>query len=463
MLPMGMTRRSFAGLAAGGMASLLGCSTGRPQARRPKASERVTLAIIGCGMESRDNLPQFLADPRVQVVVACDPVEYAPGYGYRAELPGGRRVVKEMVDRHYGADVCRMVADWREVVADPSIDAVAVITPDHWHAIISIAAMRAGKHVYCQKPISHAIAEGRAIARTAAETGVTFQSGSQQRSLSEFRVACELIRSGYMGRVELCEMFFPTDRGGCWGHALDRSRKAPPAYFADGAWDLWQGPAKHWEGNAFIPGIHEPMQWRWNARTGSGTMADWGAHHFDIMQWAAGADDSGPVAIENMKFSDECDEVFSWPGSFSFDIAYANGFRGRAVNNPPDKNFPWRNGIVFHCEKGRLCVKRGRLERPDFLKKWNERRDLKEGDVHLHRSRASHEMDFIDSIYSGERPAADAEVGHRAATICHLANACVLGRQDRMGWDPVVERPTTGGMPSEILDGVYFNGWTLGG
>ena len=464
MKSLAQTRRSFIGqgafaFLAAGCGGRVAC--GRAPARRPSANERVNLAIIGCGMESRDNLPQFLADARVRVTVACDPVERAMGYGYHAELPGGRRVVKEQVDAHYGDMACRMVADWREVIADPSVDAVAVITPDHWHALISIAAMKAGKHVYCQKPVSHSIREGRALARVAAETGVTFQSGSQQRSLSEFRVACELVRSGYMGEVRLCEMFFPEDRGGCWGHALDRRRLPAPDYFAPGMWDLWQGPARHWENNAFIPGIHEPMQWRWNSRTGSGTMADWGAHHFDILQWAAGADGSGPVLIENMAHSNEGDEVFSWPGRFSCDIVYANGFRGRAVNNPSDRSFPWRNGIVFHCEKGKLCVKRGRLALPDFLKKWNEKRDLKDTDVHLHKSRASHEADFIDSIFSGERPAADAEVGHRAATICHLANACIVGGSTSIRWDPVAEKVTEGTIPADILEAPMCNGWKL--
>ena len=183
------TRRAFLQSAALAAPALLGA--------RPKPSNRVTLAVIGCGYQATyDNVKTFLLDPRVQVTMACDPILRAPGYGYRAEKEAGRAVLKEKVDAFYGNHDCRMERDWRKVVDDPSIDAVLVTTPDHWHATVGIAAMRKGKHVYGQKPLALGISEGQAMARVTRETGVVFQVGSQQRSAAEFRVACEIVRNG---------------------------------------------------------------------------------------------------------------------------------------------------------------------------------------------------------------------------------------------------------------------------
>ena len=174
--PTGLiTRRSFIGAAASASFLIGGCSLGRAAPRRPKPSERVTVGIIGCGTQAYTNVPMFLGDPRAQVTVVCDPVLRGEGYSYDGKHPGGRAVFKEKVDVHYGDHACRMTADWREVVDDPSVDAVVVITPDHWHAAIAIAAMKAGKHVYCQKPMSLGVREGQEMVRVAKASGVTFQ------------------------------------------------------------------------------------------------------------------------------------------------------------------------------------------------------------------------------------------------------------------------------------------------
>ena len=159
-IPMKISRRAFLGAAApfalGGCRSLFAIGYASPH--RPPASERITLGIIGCGTQAYDNVNQFLQDPRVQIVVTCDPVLEAPGYSYKAHLPGGRLVFKRMVDEKYGNTSCRMEEDWRRVIDDPTVDAVAIIMPDHWHALIAIEAMKRGKHVYCQKPLTLGIA-----------------------------------------------------------------------------------------------------------------------------------------------------------------------------------------------------------------------------------------------------------------------------------------------------------------
>jgi len=454
------TRKEFLGtglLAFGGVGLF---NIGYAAQGRPKPSERVNLAVIGCGTQGFANTNGFLQDKRVQITTVCDPVLKAGKYSYKSEATCGRKPAKDKVDRFYGNSDCKMVADFRDVIADPSVDAVLIATPDHWHAIQAIRAMKAGKHVYCQKPMSFGISEGKEMVRVAKETGVTFQVGSQQRTLSEFRVAAELVASGYIGECRACDIGLPggNDGGSC-GHKRDVTRMKAPDYFSpDGMWDLWQGPARHWEDNVFIPGIHEPMCWRWNSRTGGGQITDWGAHHLDILQWTLGMDESGPVAIENMVHDRKSDDrVFDWAANYAFDVVYANGFRAHVTNKF------WRKGLLFHGSKGDIYVERGKLERPDFLRKWNEKKDLKEGDVHLYRPQGggSHAMDFIDAVYSGGRTACPCSVGHRSITIAHIANICERLGVSSIKWDPVAERFPDNEEANRMSVVQYHNGWTV--
>ena len=464
---MAISRRNFlwtSALAAGGCFSI-GESYAVP--RRPAPSDRVNLAVIGCGVMGLGNMWGFLNDARVQVVAVCDPVKDCPRYGYPAPLEkkhrGGRIPFKEIVDGKYKANSCRAVADWREIVDDPAIDAVLVSTSDHWHAIIAIAAMKKGKHVYCQKPLTMSIAEGRRMCEVAKASGVTFQVGSQQRSASEFRVAAELFANGYLGecREATIGLSYPHNDSRMNGYPRDPTPGPLPDWYklTPDEWNMWQGPARHWDNNAFIPGIHGPMVWRWSDRTGNGALPDWGAHHIDILQWALGMDRSGPVAIENFT----CDiaktstPVFSWFGAFKFDVVYANGFRAHVSDSDTAKFC----GIKFHAPKGDLFVTRGKLDRPEHLRKWNEKKDLKDGEIHLHKSRGSHESDFIDSIYSGTEPCAPCEVGHRSITISHLANSCAKTGVSSLRWDPVKETSDNAAINARA-DIVRHNGWQLG-
>ena len=457
---MNLTRKTFLGT---GLLALGGCrmfniATVNP--RRPKPSERVNLAVIGCGTQGFANMNGFLQDKRVQITTVCDPVLSAGKYSYRSEKTYGRAPAKMHVDAFYKNEDCRMVADFRDVLADPSVDAVLIATPDHWHAIQSVMAMKTGKSVYCQKPMSLGVSEGQVMARVAMETGVTFQVGSQQRSSSEFRVAAELVASGYIGDCKACEIGLPGGNQGMYGHqnSLCRELWPVPDYFTPkGMWDMWQGPARHWEGNSFIQGIHDPMCWRFNSRTGGGMITDWGAHHLDILQWTLGMDNSGPVAIENMIHDrDPNDRIFDWAANYSFDVVYANGFRAHVSNKLP-------NGLKFHGKKGDLFVARGKLERPEFLRKWNEKKDLKEGDVHLYRPEGgvSHEMDFINAVYSGGRTACPCSVGHRSITIAHLANICERLGVSGLKWDPAREQVVGNDAANRMLQVDHHNGWSL--
>ena len=456
------TRRFFVG--SGAAMCLGGCSSlgGGSAPRRPKPSERVNLAIVGCGTMGRGNMHVFFGDPRVQVVAVCDPVTELKDYGYGADSRGwgGRIAFKRMVDERYKGNVCRAVVDFREIADDPSIDAVCITTPDHWHAIVAMACMRKGKHVYCQKPMSLGVSEGIAMTRLAKETGVTFQVGSQQRSSSEFRVAAEWVRNGYLGECKECEVGLPGGRGPYWGYPADREPRKAPDYFAPaGMWDLWQGPAMHHPGDVFIPAIHGPMCWRSNSRTGGGMITDWGAHHIDILHWALDVERSGPVAVENFR-SDGfgADSILDWAGDYSFDLVYANGFRAHVSNK-------FQNGLKFKGSKGDMFVTRGRLVRPEHLRKWSEKRDLGPNEVHLYKPAGGHghESDFIDGIYENRAVATDCEIGHRSISACHIANICERLGLSSLAWDPAAERFTGANAEAAnaLLEVKYHNGWTI--
>lgn len=223
---MNTSRKEF----IGGIAASFfigGCAT-KVVPRKVAANSKVNVAIIGCGWIARStNLPGFLQDPRCRVTTICDIVELAPNYFYSTRDSGvdaenfvtsdgsyrkdicGWRVLRDMVNRKYGDTCCRVVTDWRDVIDDPTVDAVAICTPDHWHAIMAIAAMKAGKHVFCQKPMSLSVEEGRAMVRVAKETGVTFQVGNQGSTNPEFRLAEEIVLNGYAGAVKSATICIP--------------------------------------------------------------------------------------------------------------------------------------------------------------------------------------------------------------------------------------------------------------
>ena len=480
------SRRRFLGEAAASF-FIGGCMT-KAAVHKVAANSTINVAIIGCGCIARStNVPGFLKDPRCRVTVVCDVVELAPDYfyedresdfgsegfatsdgSYRRDICGWR-VVRDMVNRKYGSRDCRVVTDWREVIDDPTVDAVAICTPDHWHAIMAIAAMKAGKHVFCQKPISLSVEEGRAMVRVAKETGVTFQVGNQGATNPDFRLAEEIVLNGYAGEVKGVTICIPT----CdhWvGHGRSAARAPLPRYFTKEAWDMWQGPALHWENDAYIPSIHRPTCWRFNDRYGGGMITDYGAHEFDELQRGLGTQFAGPVAIENME--SDCAtgpdrDIFSWPSEFKFDIVYANGVRCH-VRKIDEKN-GWPRQTIFHCEKGDVGSYDYKGKVPVCLRHFREA-DLTEKDIKLYRPNMghdgaeNHESDFLDGICESRQVASTCEMGHRTISIAHIANVCARMQLKSLNWDPETER-FVGAYAEEanrFLSVEYHNGWNLG-
>lgn len=445
-----LSRRQFiaqTALAAAGamiLPGIAGCSTApRGRVRRPAASGRVNLGVIGFGTIASDTVSNFLGDPRVQVVAVADPVSELPNYGYKGERRGGRLVGQRVVDSYYAEQTasgsyrgCRVYEDFREMIEREDLDAVYVATPDHWHCAATLTAIAAGKHVYNQKPLSLTVAEGRRMANAAVRAGITFQTGSQQRSSTHFRRACELVRNGRLGRLQTVKIGIP---GGHTDWSGLASRKNAEPIPRELNWDLWLGPApKH----DYAPAILQ-LNWRHNYDFSGGYVTDWGAHHLDILQWALGADDSGPVAIENVQATlPSPTELYNTPTAFSFDVVYGNGVRANVSN-------AHRQGLLFEGEDGRtVFVSRGILEsNPDDIR----RQKIGPDEVRLYES-ALHERNFIDHIYDAQPTITPAEVGHRSITVAHLANIAIRLGRSNLRWDPAAEQILNDPAASKLLD-----------
>lgn len=299
---MNINRRNFL-LGSAAAATLAGCATNKIGLRSLKKGEKRRFAMIGYGIQMRTALiPQFLdpknnANGEIVAVCDCDNVRAAAG--------------AKQVNDFYGKNVCKAIADFRDVFKDPTIDAVCIGAPDHWHAYMSVEAMKHGKDVYCEKPLTFTIDEAKKVIAAQEKYGRVFQTGSMQRSWakkSEFRTACMIVRNGFIGDLKYVDANY-----GIGGKKLGgpshpvRFFDVPEDAATEGApnpdvdWNMWLGPAK-WRpySDQLAPrGVNKfyPMFWRFDDDIGSGYNGDWGAHHLDIAQWGMDMDDSGPYKI----------------------------------------------------------------------------------------------------------------------------------------------------------------------
>jgi len=431
----------------------------RAQGRRPPPSGRLNLGIIGYGTMGSDHIGNFLNNGQVQIVAVCDPIASTDGYGYQAERTCGREPGVQRVNGHYKNSDCKGFVDFREMLEMPGLDAVLVTSPDHWHATHAIHAARKKLHIYCQKALTSTIGQGLALVREAAKAGVTFQTGSQQRSDNDFRRACEFVRNGYIGKLQKIDVALPPHEP--WGKTGDDLIETPlpvPACYGANGFDLWLGPAPK---RPYIPKIHRPMIWRWNLDYSSGAVTDWGAHHFDIVQWALGTDATGPVSVENIKCTmPDRNLLWNTAHDYSFEFVYADGLRVFVKGNVPYGNM----GITFHGEGGKkIYVTRGKLETTpgDLI-----RTKLTDKDTHLYVS-GQHERNFVECCFSGKETITPCSVGHRSNTISLVAATAMRLGLTRIGWDPAAEVFTgpsaaAANALAQIAPGpVLHNGWKI--
>ena len=387
---------------------------------RNAPGNRITVGLIGMGLMMGSHHHIMLGRQDTQVLAVCD-------------VDRGRRErAQAQTEKAYGAKQasgvykgCDAYNEYERIIECSDIDAVVVATPDHWHTMISLAAMKSGKDVYVQKPMTLTIREGRLMSNAARQYGAILQVGSQQRSERAFRKACEIVRNGWIGKVHTIY----TSLG-----EFPPPQTLPEEPIPDGFdYDRWLGPTPWYPYNKKRVEGNYGGGWRCFWEYGSRKNGDWGAHHFDIIQWALGMDDSGPVAFIPKGYE----------GAEYQSHVYANGTKVW-------KNHPVKNGqmIQFIGESGEVLVSRDdRLETtPAALKD----RPLAPGDVHLYES-YDHEGNWIECIKTRKQPICPAEIGHRTATVCHLNGIAErLGRPIK--WDPVKEEIIGDDCASRWLD-----------
>lgn len=357
--------------------------------------------------------------------------------------------------------------DFREVTRDPKVDAVIVATPDHWHAIIAIDALRNGKDVYCEKPLTLTVEEALAMKQAVASTGRVLQTGSQQRAemAGRFRIATEVVRSGRLGKIQTIEC-----RIGANPTSGPIKEVEPPKELD---WDRWVGPSPavpfRLEGNK--TNCHYEFRW-WYEYSG-GKMTDWGAHHIDIAQWMLGADGSGPVAVDHIESAKPYDkgDGYNCHPTFKILYTYANGAKvevshgaGAEAQNMVDANGKSRNvgsgenGLLVHGDKGKLFVSRGFLVASETSILAEPIKELPP----LYPTRPINQMgNFLECVASRMTPITGVEVGAGSVIVCHIGTIA-LRTGKKLRWDPVSYR-FDDAEANAMLARPRRGGWDLGG
>jgi predicted dehydrogenase len=419
-------------------------------AAEAKPNSRLTMGFIGMGTQSRGLLRTFLGG-ETRVVAVCDVDKTR------------REDAKRRVDEYYASGKsagntsagCAAYNDFRDLIARQDIDAVCIATPDHWHAIITLAALRAGKDVYCEKPLTHNIHEAIKVMTAVTKNGRVLQTGSMQRSMSEFRVACELVRNGVIGKIQSVECSFGEPPIPC---------NLPEEQLEPGLdWDLWLGPSPVRPYNSILcpRGIHKGFpRWRNYSEYGGGKVTDWGAHHLDIAQWGLGMDASGPVqALPPEKAGDKKGAK----------LLYASGITVKHVSG---------FGVDFLGTKGRVRVNRGKFvfERDgktiaSCLGKADEETSvtrevqkaqkefLQDAKVKLYVSR-NHISDFLECVKSRKQPITNEQIGGRSVICCHLMNLA-YAHQQKIEWNPEKLQFAEGSGDPKWLTRDYRGPWNV--
>ncbi|MBM4061390.1 MAG: Gfo/Idh/MocA family oxidoreductase [Planctomycetes bacterium] len=394
---MPMHRRDFLAGAAAGAAAFTVAPL-RAMAPRARPAERLGLGLIGAGdLGYGHHLPKLQSMGAFDVVGFADP---------------DQQHLDRAVQRAGGK--AKGYRDYRRLLDHRDIDVVLIASPDHWHALHAVHACEAPKDVYCEKPLSLTIADGRAISDAARRHRRVFQTGTQQRSSSQFRHACELVQNGKLGTLQEVDVCIGPGPTSAW-----HPDSAPPPHLD---WDLWLGPAP-------LRPYNERRchyQFRWFYEYSGGKLTDWGAHHIDIAQWGLGTELSGPVAVEATGVH-PADNFFETATEFDVRYTYPGGLVVKVHG-------AGENGVTFRGSQGSVFVSRGtiRSEPKVFL-------DSKAGTmpIVLPESR-DHHGDWLDCLRSRRDPISNVEASHRSATVCHLGNVAMrLGR--RLQWNPATE------------------------
>lgn len=447
---MHTSRRSFLKQASAAAAAAPFILPSRVWSAPVSPNGRLTMGFIGTGNQANGLLGVFLGH-ETRVVAVCD-VDTAR-----------RNAAKKRVDETYQNTDCAAYNDFREIIGRKDIDAVCVATPDHWHAIPTLAALRAGKDVYCEKPLTHNIHEAVEVMKAVDANRRVLQTGSMQRSMKEFRVACELVQNGVIGKVSHVECSF--------GGPARPSDSLPTEPVPAGLdWDMWCGPAPlRGYNRALCPCGTGFGSWRSFREYGSGGVGDWGAHHLDIAQWGLGMDHSGPVEVVAASGKSGCRLVYAngayveHKGGFGVHFYGSNGEvlvnRGKFVlvvdgkviaqqgrYDGPGKKEPGG------AEAGRATSCAGEVQKA-------ERAFLKDAKIRLYESR-NHISDFMECVRARRKPVTSEIVGGRSAICCHLMNQSYYHGAG-FKWDPAACGLAGGTGDPKWLTRDYRSPWTV--
>ncbi|OHB63539.1 MAG: oxidoreductase [Planctomycetes bacterium RBG_13_50_24] len=382
-------------------------------------SNRITIGFVGVGRMGSDDMRELLGFEEAQIVAVCD-------------VDTNRvRNAQKTVEAHYAKqnsggtyEGCRTYGDYRELVTQDDIDAVCVATPDHWHALPAIAAAKAGKDIFLQKPLTLTIREGRVLSDIVRRYNRIFQVGSQQRSDARFHHACELVRNGRVGKLHTVRVGFGTDPG---------TGPEPPMPVPDNLdYDFWLGPAPwaaYTEKRVHPQKDYDRPGWLRIAAYGAGMITGWGAHHNDIAQWGMGTEYTGPVEIQGQTEYPK-DGLWDVHGDFSIEYTYANGVKVICTDNIKNKQ-----GVVFEGSEGWVYVRRGFI---DAQPKTLLDSTIGSDEIRLCKS-DNHKSNWLECIKSRAETIAPVEIGHRSCTVCLLGEIAMrLGR--KLKWDPDTEQ-----------------------
>ena len=392
-------------------------------------SKRTTMGAIGLGGQGLHNLKSFLTFDDVRVLAVCD-VDAA--HLQRA---------KATVDAAYGNQDCVVYEDFREVLARSDLDTVLIATPDHWHAILAIEAAKAGKDIYCEKPISLTVAEGRAVADVMSRYSAVYQSGTQRRSIACFRFGVDIARSGVLGELRTLH---------CYYHNGPACPPQPVQPVPDGFdYDMWLGPAPL---EPYTPRrCHGTFRWIYDYS--GGQLTDLGAHFVDLAQWAHGDENTGPTQFEGWAQFPK-DGLYNTPMRFEITATYPDGVKlimhdeTEPGRGPRGNKFVGTEGWVSVDDTGKVTASSDAILRK--LKAAQRGYEFMEG----------HHRDFLECVRTRARTIAPPEVAHRSTTTCHIANICLrLGR--KLQWDPAAERFVNDTEADRMLARAMRSPWRL--
>ncbi len=408
-------------------------------ADRAAPSNRVAIGVIGVGGRGSAVMNSFLDQPDAQVVAVCD----VDRLHHRDRTEGrayGLEPAKDAVDRKYGNDDCRTYEHFAGLLARKDIDAVIVATPDHWHAVIALEALKSGKDVYCEKPVTHLFREGQALYREVAKRKAIFQVGSQQRSTANFHQVVELVQNGHLGKVTEVQVGLPQ------GHVdpvgITDITEVPESL----NYDLWCGPSEKIPYNFGL--LHR--NWRWHRNYGGGQIMDWIGHHNDIAHWGLELDKTGPETVEAVDWTWPNTKLYNTPVDFTIRSVYEGG----VTITISSRN---EGGTKWIGENGWIHVNRGKTlaSNPEWLK-----REFDRGPKRAYKS-PDHTRNFLEGVKTRTECICPAETGHRSITPGHLgyiSNA--VGRPIK--WDPKKEKIIGDRDAAKLLKVDYRKPWKLG-